>query len=83
MVASTREPRFVVAVDFGTTFTSVAFAHSTSPRDVKLVMTWPGAGTGDPSAEQVPTEVHYTNEESRARRWGYELENSSTADALK
>ncbi|KAI5812785.1 hypothetical protein BZA77DRAFT_323306 [Pyronema omphalodes] len=64
--------RFVIGVDFGTTFTSVAFAHTASPEEVKLVQTWPNGGIGNASAEQVPTEVHYTNLTTRAKIWGYE-----------
>ncbi|KAF8253388.1 actin-like ATPase domain-containing protein [Wilcoxina mikolae CBS 423.85] len=70
-------PKFVVGVDFGTTFTSVAFAHSDSPEEVKLVQTWPKGATSGRSADQVPTEVHYTNPQTRTKLWGYELSNIS------
>jgi hypothetical protein len=59
-------------VDFGTTFTSVAFAHSASPEDVKLVQTWPNGSIGNSSADQVPSVVYYTNPRTRAKCWGYE-----------
>jgi hypothetical protein len=36
------------------------------------VQTWPNGGIGNASAEQVPTEVHYTNPITRAKLWGYE-----------
>lgn len=80
--------RFVVGVDFGTTysppppfgpgltppcsFTSVAFAYSGSPDVVILVQKWPTA-TGGGSAYQVPTEVLYTNPITRQKLWGYEI----------
>ncbi|KAF8243757.1 actin-like ATPase domain-containing protein [Wilcoxina mikolae CBS 423.85] len=67
-------PRFVVGVDFGTTFTSVAFAHTACPNDVELVRTWPGCGTGASTADQVPTEIAYTDLTSRTKKWGYEVQ---------
>ncbi|KAF8538632.1 hypothetical protein BDD12DRAFT_806001 [Trichophaea hybrida] len=70
-----KTPKFVVGVDFGTTFTSVAFAHSESPGEVKLVQTWPNGGTNGRSADQVPTEVHYINLRTKSMIWGYELPN--------
>ncbi|KAI5783433.1 hypothetical protein FPQ18DRAFT_356158 [Pyronema domesticum] len=72
-----KNDRFVIGVDFGTTFTSVAFAHTASPDEVKLVQTWPNGGTGNSSANQVPTEVHYTNPVTRARLWGCETASLS------
>ena len=68
-------------------FTSVAFAHTTSPEEVKLVQTWPNGGIGNSSADQVPTEVHYTNPITRAKIWGYETstvnKGASNPDPLK
>ncbi|KAF8243917.1 hypothetical protein K440DRAFT_611241 [Wilcoxina mikolae CBS 423.85] len=82
-----KNDRFVVGVDFGTTFTSVAFAHTASPEEVKLVQTWPNGGIGNASADQVPTEVHYTNPITRAKIWGYETstinKGASSPDPLK
>lgn len=54
-------------------FTSVAFAHSDSPNVVKLVQSWPNGRNGGIGADQVPTELHYTNTYRRARLWGYEI----------
>ncbi|KAF8541135.1 hypothetical protein BDD12DRAFT_830367 [Trichophaea hybrida] len=75
--------KFIVGVDFGTTFTSVAFAHTASPDEVKLVQTWPSGGTGSPSADQVPTEIHYTNPQTREKKWGYEVLNLKEAEPLR
>jgi molecular chaperone DnaK (HSP70) len=85
-----KESKFFVGLDFGTTylalpvihgsstnttsFTSVAFAHSESPNDIKLVDTWPAAATGSNSAEQVPTKVEYTKPEMT---WGYEVQDGA------
>ena len=40
---------------------------------MKLVQTWPNGSTGNGSADQVPTEVHYTNPFTREKTWGYEI----------
>lgn len=52
----------------------MAFASVRFPDDVKLVQTWPSGSTGDSSADQVPTEVHYTTSVDGKRVWGYEVE---------
>ncbi|KAF8245501.1 actin-like ATPase domain-containing protein [Wilcoxina mikolae CBS 423.85] len=78
----TTKNRFVVGVDFGTTFTSVAFAHSSSPKEVKLVQTWPNCAIGKASADQVPTVIHY-NRRTGEKKWGYEVVNASSSDALR
>jgi len=41
---------------------------------VELVRTWPGCGTGASTADQVPTEIAYTDMTSRAKKWGYEVQ---------
>ncbi|KAF8536961.1 hypothetical protein BDD12DRAFT_848723 [Trichophaea hybrida] len=70
--------RFVVGVDFGTRFTSVAFAHSRTPEEVKLVQTWTNH-----SADQVPTEIRYTDVRTRTYQWGYEVTNTDSAESLR
>lgn len=53
----------------------MAFAHSASPDVVKMVRTWPngGAGSASSSADQVPTELFYTDPLTREKIWGYEV----------
>lgn len=68
------ESKFFVGLDFGTTFTSVAFAYSESPNEIKLVDIWPDAATGSNSAEQVPTKVEYMEPEMA---WGYEVQDGA------
>lgn len=52
-------------------FTSVAFAHTSSPEKDAMVQTWPGGSTGGLTADQVPTEVFYTDPlNSRECLWG-------------
>jgi len=56
-------------------FTSVAFAHSGTPNEVKLVQSWPNRGA---TADQVPTELQYTNPVTREKVWGYEANTKAT-----
>lgn len=49
----------------------MAFAHSSSPEEVKLVHTWPNGSTGSENADQVPSVVHYLDPGTRRRCWGY------------
>ncbi|KAF8542987.1 hypothetical protein BDD12DRAFT_727596 [Trichophaea hybrida] len=70
---SPKEDRFIVGLDFGTTFTKVAFAHTASPDVVKIVDTWPNSSAGNSSAKQVPSEIHYTNPRTRENCWGYAI----------
>lgn len=58
--------KFCIAVDYGTTFTSVSYhaapqdedeAYIPQPSDIKTIRNWPDDSTG--TAEQVPTEIWY------------------------
>lgn len=72
------EDRLIVGVDFGTTFSGVAYAYSASPEDVDVVKSWPG-GNGITS-DKCPTEIAYTSPESNGdedsadnARWGFQF----------
>ncbi|EJP61364.1 Hsp70 family chaperone, putative [Beauveria bassiana ARSEF 2860] len=72
--------KVLVAVDFGTTFTSVAYAHTAEAAGPHLLMSW-GEG-GDNTEGQVPTVLRYDNGEMsgpyvwgyRAQRWAQQSE---------
>lgn len=64
----------VIAVDFGTTFSGVAFAFRKpgtigSPDDIEVIKDWPGSN--GMTSDKVPTEIAYTN---GVMRWGFLLE---------
>lgn len=62
--------KVLVGVDFGTTFTSVAYAHTSEPVGPHLLTSW-GEG-GDNTEGQVPTVLRYDNGEmSGPYVWGY------------
>ncbi|KAK5120269.1 hypothetical protein LTR85_006475 [Meristemomyces frigidus] len=52
-----QEDRLIVGVDFGTTYSGVAFTFDKTPNDVDIIKTWPG-GNGITS-DKVPTEIAY------------------------
>lgn len=62
----------------------MAFAHSASPDEVKLVETWPKGSTGGGTSDQVPTELYYSDPITRKKTWGYEAAKPSKGvDVLK
>ncbi|KAH6612245.1 hypothetical protein B0J18DRAFT_494809 [Chaetomium sp. MPI-SDFR-AT-0129] len=60
--------RLIVAVDFGTTFTGVAYTHTgpTGTESIEVVREWPGKG----SYSKVPTRLSIL--ESSRMKWGFE-----------
>jgi hypothetical protein len=68
-ITPTLPPRkFIVGLDYGTTFTSVSYTiHDLDdehprilPWDVRHISNWPEAGTNSASANQVPSESWYS-----------------------
>jgi molecular chaperone DnaK (HSP70) len=71
---------FVIGIDFGTTFTGVAFAYSedTTGNDLKkiaddleVVKTWPNIG----SVEKIPTMIAYPP--NAGTQWGFSVRHNS------
>lgn len=48
---------------------------------MKLVQTWPNGRAGNSSADQVPTEIRYTDPLTRAKKWGYEVSKVTNSNA--
>lgn len=65
------EPKIIVAVDFGTTFSGVAFAYTDEPNDQEVISVWPGGGNR--TSDKVPTEVSYNNSAPGGYRWGFDI----------
>ena len=64
--------RIVVGIDFGTTFTAVAWAETSRPAQIELITTWPTAGSL--VGQQVPSEISYPNEGDTTNfAWGYNI----------
>ncbi|RPB17468.1 actin-like ATPase domain-containing protein [Morchella conica CCBAS932] len=58
-----------VGIDFGTTFSGVAYIDTAKPDDVISIMNWPGEPR---NFEKVPSEISY-NAAGEVHKWGYEI----------
>ncbi|KAK4225635.1 hypothetical protein QBC38DRAFT_482384 [Podospora fimiseda] len=78
MSGTTKRPRFVLSVDYGTTYTGVAWImdqdRALGPRldDIHVVQHWPGEHG---SAHKVPSVFTYSA--SSGQDWGYGIGNSA------
>ncbi|KAI4213967.1 MAG: hypothetical protein LQ351_003371 [Letrouitia transgressa] len=61
----------VVGVDFGTTYTAVAWAQSSGPRRLEIVDNWPTSG--EIVGAQVPSEIAYSQNDRTSFSWGYNI----------
>ncbi|KAI5776136.1 hypothetical protein EDC01DRAFT_506796 [Geopyxis carbonaria] len=71
VIPSSQRGHYIVGVDFGTTFSCVIFAYSSSggaDEDTKLVQEWPGY-----SADDVPSLLHYSSVASSEYDWGFQI----------
>ncbi|KAF2464027.1 actin-like ATPase domain-containing protein [Lindgomyces ingoldianus] len=64
--------RMVIALDFGTTYSGIAYAFSSKPDEVHCVTEWPGSSKTVPKA---PTVLKYQNRNEF--KWGYELDRTA------
>ncbi|OQO13037.1 hypothetical protein B0A48_02501 [Cryoendolithus antarcticus] len=53
----TERERLIIAIDFGTTFSGVATALTSSPNTLTVINTWPGSN--NLTSEKVPSEIAY------------------------
>ncbi|KAF9729994.1 hsp70-like protein [Paraphaeosphaeria minitans] len=70
--------RIIVAIDFGTTFTGVAYAEVPSDYcggapEITVVQDWPKAQTGTVSAVKVPSQIQSLADGGAGHRWGYDI----------
>lgn len=63
--------RIVVGVDFGTTYTGVAWASTSNPTELEIIKNWPTAG--QLVGSQAPSEISYDHEDVHAFSWGYNI----------
>ncbi|KAL7275880.1 hypothetical protein RUND412_001157 [Rhizina undulata] len=87
------QQRLVISVDFGTTFSGVAYAFSDDRENVEVIHDWPNGGNR--TSDKVPTEILYLDADSgsvrpgvdgkRQYQWGYgiSLEGRKNAEPLK
>lgn len=70
-MSSSTERKIVVGVDFGTTFSGVAWAISTGsqPGNVEVIKRWPDNSGGKRTSEKVPTRLR--SRWNSAYQWGF------------
>ncbi|KAL3468953.1 hypothetical protein BJX99DRAFT_242456 [Aspergillus californicus] len=61
-------PSIVVGIDFGTTFSGVAWAVEGSVDDVEVLSSWPGGGNR--TSVKVPSTISYEGDKIQ---WGYQI----------
>lgn len=67
------ERRIVVSIDFGTTYSGVAWADTTRPEIQHVLSNWPGVGSFK-SSPKVPTELRKV---ASGWQWGFQIPESA------
>ncbi|RFU72728.1 hypothetical protein TARUN_9531 [Trichoderma arundinaceum] len=62
-------PTIVIGIDFGTTFSGVAWARSTRPQQIDIITSWKSQLSFNSDKEKVPTSISYQHDKSPL--WGY------------
>ncbi|CAG7557355.1 unnamed protein product [Fusarium equiseti] len=69
----------IVGVDFGTTYSGIAWAYSREPDEIELVTSWEAELNHCSDVEKAPTQLLYSSE--RDTSWGYSI--PADEDALQ
>ncbi|KAJ5207500.1 Heat shock protein 70 family [Penicillium cf. griseofulvum] len=72
MTDTEERPKIIVGIDFGTTFSGVAWGLKDCPDDIELIQTWPGGG--NITSQKVPTLCSY---DDQRMKWGHQTDQSS------
>lgn len=61
-----------VGIDFGTTYSGVAWAHTATPDEINVIQKWPSGG--NKTTDKVPTEIKYSPDYPEpGYKWGCEV----------
>ncbi|CAI7572395.1 unnamed protein product [Penicillium palitans] len=71
MATTEERPKLIVGVDFGTTFSGVAWGLEDCPDEIELIQTWPGGG--NITSQKVPTLCSY---DGKHMKWGCQTDQS-------
>ncbi|KAJ5715488.1 uncharacterized protein N7483_012669 [Penicillium malachiteum] len=72
---SAKRPKLFIGIDFGTTFTGIAWAiEGAGDDDMEVIKDWPGRGNS--TSQKAPTIISYQNDEVR---WGYQVDDMKEA----
>ncbi|TFB06377.1 Heat shock 70 kDa protein 12B [Trichoderma ghanense] len=66
----TGDSTIVIGIDFGTTFSGVAWARASRPEQIDIITSWKSHFNFSNDKEKVPTSICYTGE-GEAPLWGY------------
>ncbi|KAG8164168.1 hypothetical protein KVR01_006086 [Diaporthe batatas] len=83
-MASSIRPRIVIGVDFGTTFSAVAWAVGAvnSPEIVHVIREWPQHAGGKTRAEKVPTKLRLRPLRNNDPEWGFLIPTDAPNDEV-
>ncbi|EXL89731.1 hypothetical protein FOPG_00319 [Fusarium oxysporum f. sp. conglutinans race 2 54008] len=59
----------IIGIDFGTTYSGVAWAYSREPEEIEIVTSWESELNHCSDVEKAPTQIHYGHN-SRDIKWG-------------
>ncbi|KAH7170827.1 hypothetical protein EDB81DRAFT_909517 [Dactylonectria macrodidyma] len=65
------EDAIIIGIDFGTTFSGVAWAYSREPDEIELVTDWDAQLNFCSDVEKTPTQIHFG--EGGTPKWGYAI----------
>ncbi|KAH8725615.1 hypothetical protein GQ44DRAFT_771933 [Phaeosphaeriaceae sp. PMI808] len=92
---STHPGFILVGIDFGTTFSGVAWAFSKQPDDIQIITNWDSVEPHNSDKGKAPTKIAYerrnleerlrgANDQNRLRvDWGYGVEEANAAEWFK
>ncbi|KAH7218836.1 hypothetical protein DER44DRAFT_835744 [Fusarium oxysporum] len=69
----------IIGLDFGTTYSGIAWAYSREPEEIELVTSWDSEFNNCSDVEKAPTQLLY--DDKKGTSWGYSIPASE--DALK
>ncbi|KAI5466203.1 hypothetical protein BGZ63DRAFT_348373 [Mariannaea sp. PMI_226] len=66
----TSEDVLIIGIDFGTTYSGVAWAYSGEPEDIEIVTSWDSELNNCSDVEKTPTQLYF-GDRKNATKWGY------------
>lgn len=76
----TTDRKIIIGVDFGTTFSGVAWAESQKPDRIEVLRVWPDHTGRDESSGKVPTKLRYTD--GGGFEWGFQISPDAPRDDI-
>ncbi|KAE8141241.1 hypothetical protein BDV38DRAFT_237622 [Aspergillus pseudotamarii] len=75
-------PDIVVGIDFGMTYTGVAYSCGPEWLPPKTIQRWPGRLPGE-LANKVPTSIEYSTESGKVQNWGFKCDPEVKGSDIK